>query len=127
MSSTANDVTVSFPEDFDARDQLEMTARGYLSDVTVRLGGGRTYSLVFLDVVRLRQTLEDDTALGRPYFAEPGLVVLPEVTRDAVLRAVEGLRRDGYFKHLKPLQTSDQSSRAGNIGDVYKHGCLIAL
>ena len=64
--------------------------------------GGR-YRLYFSDPVRLRQSLEDDTADGRPYYAEPGLIILPEVTREAIQRAVAGLWRDGYFQHLKPL------------------------
>jgi 23S rRNA A2030 N6-methylase RlmJ len=127
MSTATDDVTVSFPEDFDAQAEFETAARGYLGDVTVRLRNGRAYQLVFVDPTRLRQTLEDDAERGRAYFTEPGLVVLPEVTREAILQAVHGLERDGYFRHLKPVKGSDQSINAGNIGDVYKHGCLISL
>jgi hypothetical protein len=114
MSSTNNEVTISFPEDFDAREEFEMTFRGYLADVMVRLPDGGIYKLTFIDVTRLGQTLEDDTALGRPYYAEPGLVVLPEVTRGAIQRAIDGLRHDAYFQHLKPVKGSDPSMNAGN-------------
>jgi hypothetical protein len=38
-------------------------------------------------------------ASGRPYYAEPGLIVLPEVTTEAIRQAVSGLLRDGYFQH----------------------------
>ena len=94
---------VVFPEWYDARLEHETPSRGYLADVVVRLEDGSRYRLYFSDPVRLQQALEDDTADGRPYYAEPGLVVLPEVTTEAIRRAVPGLLRDGYFRHLKPL------------------------
>ncbi len=64
---------------------------------------GRRYGLTFYDPVRLAQTLEDDAQSGQPYFAEPGLVVLPEVSTAAIQAAVPGLLRAGYFDSLKPL------------------------
>jgi hypothetical protein len=62
------------------------------------------YPLLFMDAVRLAQDLEGEAQMGRPYLAEPGLVVLPEVTTQAILAAVPGLVRDGYLLHLKPAQ-----------------------
>lgn len=71
--------------------------------VEVHLEDGSRYRLYFIDPVRLQQTLEDDVRAGKGYFAEPGLVVLPEVTTQAVQRAVPGLVEGGYLQRLKPL------------------------
>jgi hypothetical protein len=103
MSAEVSQYTVVFPQWYDARLEYETPAKGYLSGVEVRLGDGLRYQLYFIDPVRLRQTLEDDTEAGRPYFAEPGLVVLPEVSTEAIREAVPALVRDGYFRHLKPV------------------------
>jgi hypothetical protein len=95
--------TIAFPDYYDERLEFETPSRGYLSDVIVSLENGSSYKLFFIDPVRLQQTLEDDVKAGRPYYTEPGLVVLPEVTTESICQAVAGLWRDGYFHHLKPL------------------------
>lgn len=71
--------------------------------MVVRLEDGSRYKLYFSDPIRLQQTLEDDVKMGREYYTEPGLVVLPEVTTGAIRKAVAGLWREGYFRHRKPL------------------------
>ena|SRR5579872_6206202 len=95
--------TVVFPEWYDARLEHETPSKGYLSDVEVRLEDGSRYRLYFIDPVRLAQNLEDDSQAGRAYYAEPGLVVVPEVTTQAVRAAVSGLFTDGFFRQLKPV------------------------
>jgi hypothetical protein len=94
---------IIFPQWYDARCEFETPAKGYLSDVEVQLEDGSRYKLYFSDPVRLQQTLEDDAARGRHYYTEPGLVVLPEVTTEAIQQAIPELVRDGYFRHLKPI------------------------
>jgi hypothetical protein len=103
MSSAVSPFTVVFPAWYDARAEHETPSRGYLSGVEVRLEDASRYQLYFIDPVRLQQTLDEDAQSGRPYFAEAGLVVLPEVRTEAIHSAVAGLLRDGYFRHLKPL------------------------
>lgn len=95
--------TILFPEWYDARREYETPLKGYLSDVEVRLQDGSRYKLYFTDPVRLQQTLEEDTASGKPYYAEPGLVVLPEVTTQAIQQVVPALLHDGYFRTLKSM------------------------
>jgi hypothetical protein len=94
---------IVFPQWYDARCEAETPSKGYLSDVEVHLEDGRRYKLYFTDPVRLQQTLEDDNAQGKTYYTEPGLIVLPEVTTEAIQQAIPGLLRDGYFRHLTPL------------------------
>jgi hypothetical protein len=103
MSVQVGPCTVVFPDYFDARAEYEAPLKGYLRDVEVRLEDGSRFLLCFVDPVRLQQTLEDDVASGRPYYTEPGLVVLPEVTTEAIRKAVPGLLADGFFQHLKPV------------------------
>jgi hypothetical protein len=94
-------VTVVFPADYDAQSEFETPMRGYLSDVEVELDGSR-YRLFFIDPVRLEQELKSNVDSVRSYFAEPNLIVLPQVTTEAIKKAVEGLARDGFFQSLKP-------------------------
>jgi hypothetical protein len=94
--------TVVFPEWYDARLEHETPSKGYLADVVVCLENGSRYRLYFIDPVRLAQNLGDDVQAGRSYYAEPGLVVLPEVNTQAIRDAVAGLFKDGFFRRLKP-------------------------
>jgi predicted DNA-binding WGR domain protein len=94
--------SVVFPTWYDDRAEAEAPAKGYLSGVEVCLAGDR-YRLYFIDPVRLQQTLDDDARDGRPFFTEPNLVVLPEVTTESIHEAVKGLVRDGYLPQLKPI------------------------
>lgn len=108
MSTTLAGPKIIFPENYDARSELETPARGYLSDVVVQIEDGSRYKLFFIDPVRLGQTLEDDVKEGHNYYTEAGLVILPEVTTSSIQQAVQGLWRDGYFESLKPLESVDQ-------------------
>jgi hypothetical protein len=103
MATDTSAYAIVFPDWYDERRELETPAKGWLSGVEVHLDDGRRYGLTFYDPVRLAQTLEDDARSGQPYFAEPGLVVLPEVSTAAIQAAVPGLLRAGYFDSLKPL------------------------
>jgi hypothetical protein len=102
MSTLAKPFTLRFPEDFDAQSEFETPSRGYLSDVVVQSSNGSCYRLFFYDPVRMRQDLDAAVAAGKPYLAEPNLIVLSEVTTENIERAVQGLWRDGFFEHLKP-------------------------
>lgn len=94
---------VHFPDDYDERGEWEVERKGWLQGVRVELPGGNCYPLFLYDPVRLAQDLEADAKHGRAVMAEPGMVVLPELTRAAILRAVEQLVRGRFFDHLKPL------------------------
>ena len=76
---------------------------------TVELADGTRYPVFFYDPVRLRQDLDADASQGRPYAAEPGMIVLPAVTRAAIRQAVEQLVEDGFFRHLKPLPAGHET------------------
>jgi len=100
MAIVEKSITILFPPDYDAQSEFETPLRGYLSEVEVELEGLR-YRLFFIDPVRLEQELKANIVSGRSYFAEANLIVLPEVSTEAIKKAVEGLARDGFFQHLK--------------------------
>jgi hypothetical protein len=101
--------TIHFPGGIDDRAVYEAELKGWLQGVTVELADGSRYPVLFYDPVRLRQDLEADTAQGRPYAAEPGMIVIPTVTPAAIRQAVEHLVEDGFFQHLRPLPAGRQS------------------
>jgi hypothetical protein len=103
MTANLNPFTVSFPEGYDDRLEFETPSKGYLRDVLVGLEDGTRYKLFFIDPVRLEQDLQADVADGREYYGEPGMVVLPEVTTEAIRKSISGLLRDGFFRWLKPV------------------------
>src|SRR2546429_4900698 len=103
MATELTGAVIELPDEFGARDEAEMAMRGHLSNVVVRLDDGSRYELHFIDPVRLGQELALDAQAGTPYFAEPGLIVLPEVTLPAVRAAIERLAPGRYFRHLMPL------------------------
>ena len=82
----------------DERSKEEMTPRGYVSHVYVVTETGQYYPVFFYDPVRLSQDLEENMKNGLyPFVAEPGMIVVPEVTIEAMISAVEILHRGGYF------------------------------
>jgi hypothetical protein len=102
MTLTTATFTFHFPPDFDDRAEFEMPSKGYLTGGEVEVAGER-YPVTFFDPVRLAQDLELSAGHGAAVVAEPGLVVIPEVTPEAIQSAVEELIRQGFFRHLQPV------------------------
>jgi hypothetical protein len=109
MATDTNGITIHFPDWFDERAEWEAEHKGWLPGVTVELADGSRYPVFFYDPVRLSQDLEADANSGHPYVAEPGLIVLPQVTRAAIGEAVGQLVGSGFFDRLRPLPTGRQN------------------
>ena len=109
---TAETPFIYYPEGFDARSEEEMTLKGYLSDVEIGMADGRRFLVNLIDPIRLAQELEGESANGRPYFAEPGLIVVPEVTKGGITTAILSLWREGYFESLKPIQLQNGATHS---------------
>ena len=92
-----NLVRLTFEGGFNADDEADAEDRGYRSLVWAELDDGTRHALTFYDMARLGQTLQDEFDAGRPYFSEPGWVVVPRVTRDAMESAARKLAQDGFF------------------------------
>jgi tetratricopeptide (TPR) repeat protein len=95
---------VILPDGFDVRWEAEMADKGFLNNVIVQTAaGGSRYRVNFIDPIRLQQDLAIEAQTGCPYFTEPGLIVLPEITLPAIETAVARLWREGYFDSLRPV------------------------
>ena len=94
---------LTFEGGFDERDQLEAKDSGYRSHVQVLLCSGNLYPLVFYTCNSLSQFLEADMKLGNKFIADPGMVILSEVTLENMQNAVNKLEKEGFFDHLVPI------------------------
>jgi hypothetical protein len=103
-----------FKYPFDEAAAYDAEARGYLAYSSVELSNGARYPVVFYDPVRLQQDLEVEVSDGRAFIAEPGMIVVPEVTLDRMQAAIDRLFQDGFFDSLKsePDQGREASREA---------------
>jgi hypothetical protein len=100
-----NNPRIIFPEGFDERDQYEMALRGCLSHAFVELENGERYAVNFIEPTRLAQDLTDYIESKIPCYAEPGLIVVPEVTLSSIQEAVNYLYDRDFFTQFKPVNS----------------------
>lgn len=93
---------ISFRYGNDSRDEYEAKQRGYRDGVRVDLAHDRRFELVIYDPVRLSQDIQRLAETGQPYFTEPNMVVLPEVTTEQIVTAIRTLAGEGYFDRILP-------------------------
>ncbi len=98
--------TLLFDYDFDERSQYQANARGYLSHVRVQLPNGKVYPVIFYDHVRLGQDLGEEVKLGNGFVADPGMIVLDEITLVKMQRAIDRLELEKFFEGLAPIASS---------------------
>ena len=106
MSPQPPRVKLVFLHPFDELAAHEARDRGYLSYVSVELEDGSRYPVVFYDPVRLRQDLEEVTKLGHPCVADPGMIVIPEVTMEHMSKAIAILAEEGFFSDLQRIRST---------------------
>lgn len=99
---------LTFKYGWEEKDDEETLMKGYRSDGIVQTLEG-DYPVYFIDPIRLQQDLEAETELGTPFLAEPGLIILPEITRENMENAVRQLWEQGYFNSLKSLETESKT------------------
>jgi hypothetical protein len=85
---------------------METLLKGWLS-VQVELDGGGRYAVYFSAPMRLQQDVDDAVHNGKPCFAEPGLIMVSEVTVQAIQNAVQFLWEQGFFAALKPGHSAE--------------------
>lgn len=98
----SNAFELIFPADFDKRAEWEAEQRGLLDYVKLRLDNGLAYGICFFTPSRIAVELDLIGRAGEPCFAEPGLIVVPAVTRSVMEAAVAVLATTGYFDRLPP-------------------------
>jgi hypothetical protein len=100
---------IIFPEGFDERAAFETPLKGWLK-AQVELENGCRYAVYFSDPIRLQQDVNEAVKHARPCFAEPGLIIIPEVTVQAIQDAVQFLGTQGFFASLKAEQGNGMES-----------------
>lgn len=93
---------IAFPLGFTERDEWEMERKGYVHAI-VEVSSNARFAVCFYHPGRLTQDLESSVQCGIPCVADPGMIVVPDVTRPHLQAAVEHLVKEGYFDSLAPL------------------------
>lgn len=91
-----------FQGDFDERLAFDVEQKGWCGIGVVELPDGKRTRVFFYDPIRLAQDLETDLNSGEVCIAEPGMIVIPRVTRELMEKAVQQLYEKGYFDSLVP-------------------------
>lgn len=99
MSDSPHVIKLVFVNEFKDREAKEARDRGYLSHVLIEVDGN-LYPVFFYDSTRLQQDLEMSAKNGRPFIADPGMIILPDLTIDAMQQAAQRLYEEGFFGHL---------------------------
>lgn len=95
---------LNYEYDFDERVIEEAKDKGYIINMLVTLENGNRYRMEFYDPTRLSQDIE--TLLfecKHICYAEPNIIVVPEVTLECMQAAVNQLADQNFFEQLKPL------------------------
>lgn len=87
-------------EGFGEREEWEMTKKGWFPAV-VEVESGKRYEIRFYDPVRLLQEYTDTIRDGVPCFIEFNVIIVPEVTIDAVRKSVQYLWEQKYFNFIQ--------------------------
>lgn len=95
------------PPNFDELAQIEINQKGWF-DARVELGDGSQYELHFYDPVRFGQECTYAFGRGEPCYAETNIVVMPELTIEAIEKSIRSLwikNKKGFFSLLKNVNT----------------------
>lgn len=113
-SNSPSAAKLKFVGVFSDREESEARDRGYLSHVLVDIND-QFYPVVFYDPIRLKQDLEMSQTHGRAFVADPAMIVLPDITIDAMQDAVQRLCDEGFFRRFVPV-TKEQLA----VADPYE-------
>jgi hypothetical protein len=94
---------IFFEDGSEPRNEQEAFQREYRGDVIVELGDGRRFKVIFLTPHRIAQELERMSEFGQPHFVEPSMIVVPDVTTEAIVRAINALSYEEFFDELVPI------------------------
>src|SRR5947209_8447542 len=93
-----------------AVDDRDMAPHGYRGDVVVELADGEAFPVYFYEPSAIHEELDSRLNSGFGQFvAEPGLVVIPEITLTRMKAAVLELIEVGYFSHLRQVVANANS------------------
>ncbi|WP_430405627.1 hypothetical protein [Fluviicola sp.] len=82
--------------------------KGHRSDVLVEKEGGLYFELNFIDLQRLEVELNSNMEKGRNYYTDTGLILVDQVSKDSIVKAVIGLDQKNFFFTQKPLKITPE-------------------
>ena len=85
-------MNIDYGTEFDERTVFELPLKGWYPGVTITTESGTKFSLVFYDPARLAQDIEAEQII-----CDKNLVVIPEVTKEWIDRAIAKMVSAGYF------------------------------
>lgn len=89
--------TIEYKYGLNEMEEFEMKFKGYRNDVIVIFSDDIKYELCFYDLSRLGQDVQDEEMIY-----EPGLVVVKEVTKENIEKAVIRMWKENFFNKLQP-------------------------
>jgi hypothetical protein len=92
-------IKIIYPSELTEKYLEERRRSGFLQMARVKLPDGSQYPVHFYEPISLVQDLK----ISGNFVAEPGLIVIPEITLKYMEDAVEQLYNQGYFDYLRPL------------------------
>ena len=95
---------IIFKFDMNSSIEEEISRKGWCNAFIVVLPDKSEYELIFYDPVRLMQDIKA-TMERTNLFAEPGLIVIEDVTKKNMEDAVFKIWKAGYFDSLKPINS----------------------
>ena len=98
-----------FESEFDDRTAFEAEMKGWFSAAAVRLPGGRVVPVCFFDPIRLSQDVTFAFERGQSCFTEPGLIVVPKITVECMVKAVLQCFAEGYFDQYTAGEDHDSA------------------
>lgn len=98
MSNQQNPI-IQYKYGLNEIEEFEMKFKGYRSGVIVECPNKLKYELCFYDPIRLGQDLEDEEIIY-----EAGLVIVKEVTKQSIEKAVLQMWQNNFFDKLAPIR-----------------------
>lgn len=99
--TSANSISVFYLEDTELAE-FEASNKGYRNDIYVKILND-LFNIKVYDIVRLKQDFELESESYGYYSVEPNLIIVKEVTKEAIEFVVKKLYEQKYFESIKTV------------------------
>ena len=91
---------LEFFVDFDDHTGWDVEQKGWFGACVLRFPDGSSLPVTFYDPMRLQQEIDFAFKQGATCFSEAGLIVIPAVTKENMLMAIENLITANHFEGM---------------------------
>lgn len=96
-----------FPPDVDESVFWDIQQKSWCGCGEVVCPDGQRYEVTFFVPRRLQQELDSFGRVGVHWIGENALIIVSETTVPVMEAAVAALWKEGWFKHLKPIEQAE--------------------